>query len=86
MICKISHIRYKLSAYLLNQSSVSAKAGTTGKDLAIFRNAKTWESRKKLISFRSTVSSDQDTLLYSITLYNFKYITRNEPYFLIRNF
>ena len=38
MICKITHIRCKISAYLLNQSGVSAKAGTTGKDLAIFRN------------------------------------------------
>ena len=57
MICKTSHIRRKIY-----QSGASAMAGTTGKDLATFRHAKTWESRKT--SFPSTASPDQDVLLY----------------------
>ena len=44
------------------QSDTSDMAGTAGKDLATFRHAKTWESRKTL--FPSTASPDQDVLLY----------------------
>ena len=41
MICKHLILDAKFSAYLLIQSGVSAEAGTTGKDLANFRNEAT---------------------------------------------
>ena len=65
-----------------HQSDTSVMAGIAGKDLATFRHAKTWESRKP-VPFNCFARSRRIIIL--IILYNFKY-SLEMSLILIRNF